>query len=154
NAADLVEFRVKPLIDATAFRVTMNTMLDPSVAAFTVALGDSPTEYQWPFGAGVRSAAQYFLTVHGSTGVLTSAATGAVITPAPTVSVDRVRRQIQVLVRDTAWNPGTSTVRLSMGTGLWDATAGTYLKPGQVASATQSGGASPDREAIFNLAFR
>ncbi|TML82766.1 MAG: hypothetical protein E6G07_02565 [Actinobacteria bacterium] len=30
NAADLVELRVKPLQDATAFRVTLNTMKDPS----------------------------------------------------------------------------------------------------------------------------
>ena len=29
NAADLVELRVKPLADATAFRVTLNTMIDP-----------------------------------------------------------------------------------------------------------------------------
>jgi hypothetical protein len=43
---------------------------------------------------------------------------------------------------------------MSMGTGLWDKGAGTYAKPGQVASATQPGGASSDGEAIFNLAFR
>ena len=154
NAADLVEFRVKPLADATAFRVTMNTMLDPSVAAFTVALGDSPVAYPWPFGAGVSSPAQYFLTVHGSTGVLTNALTGTAVTPAPSVTVDTLRRQIQVLVPHAAWDPGSSTVRMSMGTGLWDNSAGTYLKPGQVASATQPGGASADGEAIFNLAFR
>ena len=122
NAADLVEFRVKPLSDATAFRATMNTMLDPSAVAFTVAIGDSPVNYPWPFGAGVSSPAQYFLTVHGSTGVLTNALTGAVINPAPVVSVDTVRRQIQVLVPHAAWDPGSSTVRMSMGTGL----AGTY----------------------------
>ncbi|HUE26463.1 MAG TPA: hypothetical protein VMP89_06785 [Solirubrobacteraceae bacterium] len=154
NAADLVEFRVKRLADATAFRVTMNTMLDASVAAFTVAIGDSPVEYAWPFGAGVSSPAQYFLTVHGSTGVLTNAVTGAVIAPAPSISVDPVRRQIQVLVSHAAWNPGSSTVRMSMGTGLWDGSANSYLQPGQVASATQPGGASQDNEAIFNLAFR
>ena len=98
NAADLVEFRVKPLRAATAFRVTLNTMLDPSVAAFTVAIGDSPQEHAWPFGAGVSSPAKYFLTVHGGTAVLTNAATGAKLEPAPAVTVDQVRRQIQVLV--------------------------------------------------------
>jgi hypothetical protein len=154
NAADLVEFRVKPLSSATAFRVTLNTMLDPGVAAFTVAIGDSPAEHSWPFGAGVSSPAHYFLTVHGSKGVLVNAASGAVIKPAPTVTVDKLRRQIQVLVPHAAWNPGSSTVRMSMGTGLWDTSANRYLQPGQVASATQPGGASPDSEAIFNLAFR
>src|SRR3954453_20040069 len=41
NAADLVELRVKPLGDATAFRVTLNTMKAPDRVAFTIALGDS-----------------------------------------------------------------------------------------------------------------
>src|SRR2546426_6550531 len=31
NAADLVELRVKPLSDSTAFRVTLNTLKDPSL---------------------------------------------------------------------------------------------------------------------------
>ncbi len=154
NAADLVEFRVKPLSDATAFRVTMNTMLDPSVAAFTVALGDSPVNHPWPFLAGVTSPAQYFLTVHGSTGILTNALTGLPVSPAPTVSIDTTRRQIQVLVPHADWDPGRSTVRMEMGTGLWDSATNTYLVPGPVASATQPGGASGDGEAIFNLAFR
>ena len=39
NAANLVEFRVKPLARATAFRVTLNTMRDPTLIAFTIALG-------------------------------------------------------------------------------------------------------------------
>jgi predicted esterase len=154
NAADLVEFRVKPLSDATAFRVTMNTMLDPSVTAFTVALGDSPVKYPWPFLAGVTSPAQYFLTVHGNTGVLTNALTGLPVSPAPTVSVDTARRQIDVLIPHTAWDPGHSTVRMEMGTGLWDSTTNHYLLPGPVASASQPGGASADGEALFNLAFR
>src|SRR5947209_6643323 len=154
NTADLVEFRVKPQSGATAFRVTMNTMLDPSAVAFTVALGDSPVPHPWPFLAGVTSPAQYFLTVHGSTGVLTNALTGLPVSPAPTVSVDIARRQIQVLLSHAAWDPGRSTVRMEMGTGLWDGSANHYLLPGPVASATQPGGASSNGEAIFNLAFR
>ena len=41
NAADLVEFRVKPLSRSTAFRITLNTMHDPTLVAFTIALGGS-----------------------------------------------------------------------------------------------------------------
>src|SRR5947209_15896141 len=119
NAADLVELRVKPLADQTAFRVTLNTMKDPGVVAFTIALGDSPAEHAWPFGAGVSSPAQLFLTVHGATAVLTDAATGAPITPAPTASVDTSRRQIDVRVPHAAWNPGSETVRMAAGVGLW-----------------------------------
>jgi fermentation-respiration switch protein FrsA (DUF1100 family) len=154
NVADLLEFRVKPLAGATAFRVTMNTMIDPSTVAFTVAIGNSPVNRDWPLGAGVSSPARLFLTVHGATGVLTDAQTGKVIDPAPVVTADVARHQFQVLVSHAAWNPGRSTVRMEMGTGLWDKTTGTYLKPGPVASATQPGGASENGDAIFNLAFR
>src|SRR3954470_17086987 len=38
NAADLVELRVKPLSDATAFRVTLNTLQNAGRSAFTIAL--------------------------------------------------------------------------------------------------------------------
>ena len=41
NAADLVELRVKPVAGATAFRLTLNTMLDPAKVAATIAIGDS-----------------------------------------------------------------------------------------------------------------
>lgn len=154
NAADLVEFRVKPLASSTAFRATLNTMLDSTRTAFTVALGDSATAKPWPHQAGVSSKAAMFLTVRGSTATLVNAATGAAITPAPTVTVDATRRQVDVRIPHTAWNPGTSTVKMSMGTGLWDTTANTYLVPGAKRSATKPGGASTGKAAIFNLAFR
>src|SRR5437899_2023189 len=83
-----------------------------------------------PFGAGVRSPAQLFLTVHGATAVLTDAGSGAEITPAPTVRVSMLRRQFEVFVPHAAWNPGTSVVRMEAGVGLWDPTGGQYLKPG------------------------
>src|SRR3954468_9059310 len=66
NAADLVELRVRPLADATAFRVTLNTLKDADRTAFTIALGSSPAPLPWRHGAGVSSPAQLFLTVHGA----------------------------------------------------------------------------------------
>src|SRR4051794_21501508 len=42
NAADLVELRVKRLPDATAFRVTLNTLKDQSKVAFSIAIGGTP----------------------------------------------------------------------------------------------------------------
>ena len=39
NGADLVELRVTRLADATAFRVTLNTLKDPARTAFTIAIG-------------------------------------------------------------------------------------------------------------------
>src|SRR5436190_360491 len=66
NAADLVEFRVKPLARATAFRVTLDTLKDPARTAFTIALGSSDSAVGWPHGVGVSSPAQAFVTRHGT----------------------------------------------------------------------------------------
>src|SRR3954453_22218292 len=74
NAADLVELRVKPLPDATAFRVTLNTLKAADKTAFTIAIGDSAAPVPWPHGAGVVSPAQRFLTVHGNSAELRGAA--------------------------------------------------------------------------------
>jgi pimeloyl-ACP methyl ester carboxylesterase len=155
NAADLVEYRVKPLANATAFRVTLNTLIDPSRTAFTIALGDSSSAVSWPHGAGVSSPAKLFLTWHGDTAELIDAATGKAITPAPTVQVDLVRRQIQIEVPHAAWDPGNSKVRTTIGVGLWDPKAGTYLAP-QVGSATATtpGGGTPNGVAIVNVGPR
>lgn len=159
NAADLVEFRVKPLASETAFRVTLNTVIDPALVGFTIALGgtDGPlptTDVAWPYGAGVSSPADLFLTVHGSVGSLVTAATGAV-SSTPSVSVDLGRRQFDVRIGHDAWNPGSSTVRMTIGVGLWNVAAGTYLAPSVgPANATTPGGASPTRVAIVNVGPR
>jgi len=155
NAADLVELRVKPLATATAFRVTLNTLKDATRSAFTIALGDSSSSIAWPYGAGVSSPAQLFLTWHGNHADLRNAATGATLTPPPTASVDMLRRQIQVIVPHAAWNPEHGTVRMTIGTGLWDTTAGAYLKPAPgPASATAPGGGTPNGVAIVNVGPR
>jgi pimeloyl-ACP methyl ester carboxylesterase len=154
DAADLVELRVKPLASETAFRVTLNTLKAPDSVAFTVALGDSPVAKAWPDGAGVVSPAQLFLTVHGTTAVLTDATTGAKLAPAATATVDSARRQIDVRVPHAAWNPGSSVVRMAAGVGVWDAAAGSYAQPGPTATATQPGGAASSGAALFNMAFR
>ena len=44
NAADLVELRVKRLRRATAFRVTLNTLEDPALVAFSIAIGGTEGE--------------------------------------------------------------------------------------------------------------
>jgi hypothetical protein len=154
NGADLVELRVKPLAGATALRVTLNALQAPERTAFTVAIGTSPAARAWPAGAGVSSPAQLFLTVHGSTAELRDAATGALVTPAPTATVDTRTRQFDVRIAHAAWDPGAQKVRLAAGVGLWDTAANRYMAPGPGASATAPGGASPSGAALFNLAFR
>jgi hypothetical protein len=158
NAANLIELRVKPLASATAFRITLNTLENPNLVATAIAIGGIPgVIHPFPFGANVSAPAQDFLTIHGSTAVLTDATTGTPVPgPAPSVSVDLTRRQITVEVPHSEWNPGTATVRLAAGVGLWNASAGTYLRPAAQASATQPGGAGvdPAPPAFFNVAFR
>ena len=161
NAADLVELRVKPLRHrrATAFRVTLNTLKDPSLVAFSIALGGRKDELQdFPFGANVQAPAKFFLTVHpdGDSMVaeLTAAAGGDTSGTFP-ARVDMDRRQIQVRVPRRAWNPRRHAVRMAAGVGLWDADAGQYLLPGPSASASTPGGATDEAPAaFFNVAFR
>src|SRR4051794_32881445 len=98
NAADLVELRVKPLASATAFRITLNTLKDPSLVATTIAIGDSGAARQFPHGANASAPAQWFVTVHGQTADMIDAATGKQAPAPPTVSVDTTRRQVTVLV--------------------------------------------------------
>ena len=156
NAADLVELRIQPLEDATAFRLTYNTLVDPEVTATTIALGDSAAPHPLPHGANATAPAELFLTVHGAAADLRLAATDAEVGPAPTVAVSRERQQVEVRVPRGAWDPGRSVVRVAAGTGVWDPAAGEYLVPESRSSETAGGGAAgvPDPTAIYNAAFR
>jgi dienelactone hydrolase len=156
NAADLVELRVRPLRRATAFRLTLNTLRDPARVAATIALGSSPAPRPFPHGANATAPAERFLTWHGTTADLRAAGSDRVLTPAPTVRVDRRRRQVELTVPHAAWNPGRRTVRMAAGVGLWDEAAGRYLLPQSAADAARPGGADGLQApaAFFNVAFR
>lgn len=157
NAADLVELRAKPLRDATAFRITYNTMTDPDLVATTVALGNSPQPVAVPHGANTVMPAQVFATVHGRTADLVDAKTGKKVASTP-ATVDVARRQVEVRVPHSVFNPtGRRSVRLAAATGLWDKAAGRYLVPGIVADGKRPGGALPtttNPSAFFDVAFR
>ncbi|HUZ29744.1 MAG TPA: hypothetical protein VMU90_10915, partial [Solirubrobacteraceae bacterium] len=162
NAADLVEFRVKPKTQATLFRITLNTLENPTLIAFSIAIGGNPSHpLPFPDGANVVAPANLFLTVHPSGSKLVAdlvhAASGAKAGgAAPSVRVDLHRRQITVSVPHSDWNPRRRTVRLAMGVGLWDNSAGRYLLPQAAADATHPGGAGPaaNPPAFFDVAFR
>ncbi|HVX70830.1 MAG TPA: hypothetical protein VHA79_14190 [Mycobacteriales bacterium] len=155
NAADLVEFRTKPLAGATAFRVTLNSLTDPGLVGFTIALGISQETQKWPADAGVSSSAAYFVTVHGHSATMTQAGTGRVLQPAPTVSVSVRRRQFTVEVPHTAWDPGKSTVRMSIGVGLWDRAHAHYQLPAVgPATATTPGGGGAAPVGLVNVGPR
>jgi len=155
NAADLVELRVKPLRDATAFRVTLNTLIDPARTAFTIALGDGGASVAWPHGAGVSSPGKVFLTWHGNTAEADVRTTPLATVSKLTPTVDLRRRQVTLLLPHSVWNPGADKVRTTVGVGLWDKDAGSYLAPQPgPASATTPGGGTPDGVAIVNVGPR
>ncbi len=163
NAADIVELRVKPLPNATAFRVTLNTMVNPALAAFTIAIG-TPASVTAPYPHGAQSSgpADRFVTVHNTYADLITAG-GITATALPAASVDSARRQVEVRVPHALWNPGNSMVLISLGAGIWDTStpdsvAGKYLVPAVNSSATQAGGlgilSAASASAFFNVAFR
>jgi hypothetical protein len=157
DAADLVEFRIKPQGSGLAIRLTYNAMIDPSLVASTIALGDSATPRPLPFAAGAREPASLFVTVHGSTVAVTDAATGdQVATGGARAQVDLTRRQVTVtLPRDVIDTRHLATLRVASASGLWDATAGTYLQPVTgAATATRPGNGGTAGGALFNVAFR
>jgi pimeloyl-ACP methyl ester carboxylesterase len=138
NAADLVELRLKPLPGETAFRLTYNAMVDPTLVATTIALGDAAAALALPHGANARMPAEVFVTVHGGEADAVDALTGATIATGLPVAVDTARRQVDLRVPDAVFAPGGRSVRIAAATGLWSGAA--YLA--QPASA------------FFNVAFR
>ena len=157
DAADLVEFRVKPLANATAFRLTFNSMKDPALVGTTIALGGTAgIKVSWPYGANVTSPAAYFMTVHGSQADLRRA-DGSVIDAHLPVAIDMYRRQVQVEIPHSDWNPGHRTVRMAGGVGLWDQSSDRYVIPtGWEPTATMPAGAGTlvHPPAFFKLLFR
>jgi len=162
NAADLLEFRVKPLVDSTAIRVTLNTLDDARLVGFTIALGGTPgVNHAWPHSAGVSSPAASFLTVHGTakataSAELLDATTGhAVGSTPPSVVVYPANHQFDIRVAHSAWDPHGSAVRMTVGVGLWNQASNGYLAPSiGSATATTPGGASPTAVAIVNVGPR
>lgn len=154
NAADLVEFRIKTQANSTAVRVTLNTMLDPDIVAFTLAVGSSSEKYAWPFNAGVVSPARLFVTVHARKVTLHQAGSTVPLSSTATVSVNTIRRQIDIRIPHSIWRPGRQTVPLRLGVGLWDSENESYLIPDIIGDASKPGGSAPNRAAFFNLGFR
>ena len=140
---------MKPLARATAFRITLNTMRDPTLIAFTIALGGTEGRLvSFPYGANVTAPAAAFLTVHPDASgkrmiadLQAANGGGRLGRAAPAVNVDAHRRQIEVDVPHAEWNPGSRVIRMALGVGLWDKANHRYLLPGVSATATTPGGA-------------
>jgi hypothetical protein len=140
NAADLVELRLRPLEDELAIRLTYNSMVDPAVVASTIVLGSSPAAMALPHGANAVAPGRMFVTVHGTSADAVDAITGTTVNDALYTAVDPARRQVEVRVPYSVFDPRGQKLRVAAATGLWDAAGGAYVP--QAAAA------------FFNVAFR
>jgi hypothetical protein len=118
NAADLLEFRARPTDEGVAYRVTLNTTLEPDAAAVAIGIdtaADRRTD--WGYGLGELGApVDHRLLTWG---------TGAELDGAELdddrVTVDSRRNQIEL---EVPLDPGTDTWRHYLAVGLWDGDAG------------------------------
>ena len=101
NAADLLEFRARPTDEGVAYRITLNTMLEPDAAAVAIGI-DTEADPDLETGAGRRTDWGYGL---GDLGApvdhrLVTWGTGAELDGRPLkderVDVDVRRRQIDI----------------------------------------------------------
>src|SRR5688500_9107266 len=104
NVADLVEFRTKWHRRATWFRLTFNSMTKPNAVATTIALGESDTPVELPFGANASAPAEQFIHVRGRKAKLLDA--GEEGGKKLRARVSKHRRQITLSVPSKLWNPG------------------------------------------------
>jgi hypothetical protein len=163
NAADLVELRIARADDSVAYRITLNTLLEPDSTIIVIAYD---TDHNVATGAATlpRDPGAPF---PGTDEAITIWGTGAehtrfsaVGTPTTTalgsITTDLEANQITVTVPRTVSNP-SGTWQATVAVGLYDPTTGGWLRPQQSADATHPGGAGLldlTPAGIFNLAFR
>ena len=155
NAADLLEFRARPVEDGVAYRFTLQTMKAPDTAAIAVGIntdGEAGGGVEWGYGIGD-------LGDLGLDHVLVTWGTGAALDGEALaddrVSVDPERNQIEVTV---PLDPGESSWRHYTVTGLWDGENERFKPvdgepdadtPGRVGEARD-----PPLPPVFNVGFR
>jgi pimeloyl-ACP methyl ester carboxylesterase len=147
DAADLLEFRARLTGDDISYRVTLNTMIEPGLAA--VAIGRSwtggTTASDWGYGIGSLGVNVDDVVVAWGTG---AESTGD---PLPS-SVSVERNQIEVTA---PLPPGAETIRTYVVVGLWDAGSKTFKAIGEDPTATEPGGAhGATPPPVFNVGFR
>jgi poly(3-hydroxybutyrate) depolymerase len=159
NAADLLEFRARPTEEGeVAYRITLNTMLEPDAAAVAIGIDTTAGEVtaeseshrtDWGYGLGDLGApADHVLVTWG---------TGAELDGRPLdddrVSVDTERNQIEVRV---PLSPDGATWRHYLAVGLWNAQWGAFKRIAGEPSDHVPGGRGDDEDVapVFNVGFR
>lgn len=155
NAADLLEFRLKPDRNGLLIRLTYNSMIAPGLVATTVALGSSGRPVAWPHGAGAQSPAKVFVTVHGRRAeVVRQDVADSSSGKVKQVTVDHRRRQIEFRVPRSVFNPPEGTFRIAAASGLWDPDSETYVARSATAGESTPGGSASGGSELVNVAFR
>ena len=166
NAADLVEFRVKPTPSAIVYRVTLNTVKERDAAIVGIGIDTDRSggaSVAWPGGAGVSSPGlDRFVTAWGTGGRVyrRNPSTGELVADAALsddqVTINRRTNQMTIRVPRSEMNPGGTTWRYAAGAGLRSAANGFKQVRQGPATATEPGSGDPTEGApgVFNLAFR
>jgi len=154
NGADLLELRARPTADGVAYRITLNTMLEPDAAAIAIGIDTSAGEADdgrtdWGYGLGELGASvDHRLVTWG---------TGAELDGDPLeddrVTVDVRRNQIEV---EVPLDPEDETWRHYCVTGLWNAEDGRFQEVSVDADREVPGGGKRgmDVPPVFNVGFR
>jgi dienelactone hydrolase len=155
NGADLLELRARPTAEGVAYRITLNTMLEPDAAAIAIGIDTSAGEADdgrtdWGYGLGELGASvDHRLVTWG---------TGAELDGDPLeddrVTVDVRRNQIEV---EVPLDPEDETWRHYCVTGLWNAEEGGFRQVAVSPDEDTPGGLKRDSQdvpPVFNVGFR
>lgn len=165
NAADLLEFRVAPGVSDTAYRISLNTLLEADTTITAIAF-DMDRDATTGVSTLNRDPGAPFL---GTDEVITLWGTGAehvkfgaggamTVTPL-NITTNLVANQMWVFVPKNLHNP-VGDVAITVATGLYDPASGGWLRPAAAPTATQPGAVKdgtifdPTPAGIFNLGFR
>lgn len=147
NAADLLEFRARLTGGEVAYRVTLNTMIEPSAAAVAIGIDSAPGgRDEW--GSGIGSLGdlnlEHVIIASGGHATLDGV-------PVP-VTTDAATNQIHI---ETPLAPAGATWKHFVVAGLWDAAAKSFKQILEQPTATMPGGShGTNAPPIFNVGFR
>jgi len=153
NAADLLEFRARPVPEGVAYRITLQTMKQPDAAAVAIGIdaGESGGRSDWEFGIGELGELDldYVLVTWGEGAELLE---GDGTRTSLQSSVDLERNQIETTL---PVDPGRDTWRHYAVVGLWDEEAHEFEQIADEPTERRPGGAAGESPPpVFNVAFR
>ncbi len=165
NAADLVEFRIAAGASDTAYRISLNTLLEADSTITAIAF-DMDRNAATGVATLNRDPGAPFpgtdevIYLWGSSAEHVKFGTGGAMAVTPlAITTDLVANQQWVFVPKSAHDP-MGDVAITVAMGLYDAATGGWLRPAAAPTATRPGAVKdgrifdPNPAGIFNLAFR